>query len=86
MKDQGSGDAGRDANNSAPSPVGENAQGQYQQASLSGIISILRTGRFTEKRSDTHDRNSAVARAKFCLSKAHDGLTNSATLNFANQA
>jgi hypothetical protein len=38
MKDQGSGDAGRDGNNSAPSPVGENAQGQYQQASLSGII------------------------------------------------
>ncbi len=32
MKDQGSGDAGRDGNNSAPSPVRENAQGQYQPA------------------------------------------------------
>jgi hypothetical protein len=33
-----------------------------------------------------HDRNSAVARAKFCLSKTHHGLTHSATLNLANQA
>jgi hypothetical protein len=33
MKDQGSGDAGRDGKDSAPSPVRENAQGQYQQAS-----------------------------------------------------
>jgi hypothetical protein len=32
MKDQGSGDAGRDGKDSAPSPVRENAQGQYQQA------------------------------------------------------
>jgi len=32
MKDEGSGDAGRDGNNSAPSPVRENAQGQYQPA------------------------------------------------------
>jgi hypothetical protein len=69
MKDQGSGDAGRDGNNSAPSPIRENAQGQYQQASLSGIISILSTGRFTEKRSDTttaiqplHARSSACRR------------------------
>ena len=32
MKDQGSGDAGRNGKDSAPSPVRENAQGKYHEA------------------------------------------------------
>jgi hypothetical protein len=45
MKDNGSDDAGRNAKDSAPYPIRENAKGKYQQASqhsdLIGIVAIV---------------------------------------------